>query len=73
MLIKSDNPEIFLNVFPVHSIVPDKRIFPAPVLFTMGWDRHVCTCLLWHFIVTTRRVPQVLANVLFVFSLQVKQ
>ena len=72
MLIESNNPEILLNVFPVYSIVSDKRIFPALVLFTMGWDRHVCICLLWHFIVT-RRVPQVLANVLFVFFLQVKQ
>ena len=73
MLIESDISEILLNVFLLYSIAPDRRIFPAPVLFTMGWDRHVCICLLWHFIVTTRRVPRVLTDVIFVFSLQVKQ
>ena len=72
MLIES-NTEILLNVFPVYSIAPDERIFPAPVLFIMGWDRHVSIWLLWHFVVTTRRVPRVLTDVIFVFSLQVKQ
>ena len=73
MLIESNISEILLNVFPVYSIAPDKRIFPAPVLFTMGWDRHVCICLLWHFTATTRKVPRVLTDVIFVFSLQAKQ
>ena len=73
MLIESNISEILSNVFPVNSIAQGKRIFLAPVLFTMGWDRHVCICLLWHFIVTTRRVPRVLTDVIFVFSLQVKQ
>ena len=73
MLIELNISEILLNVFPVYSTGPDKRIFPAPVLFTMGWDRHVCICLLWHFIITTRRVTRVLTDVIFVFSLQVKQ
>ena len=56
----------------MHSIAPDKSIFPAQLLFTMGWDHHVCICLLWHFIVTTARVPRVLTDAIFVFSLQVK-
>ena len=73
MLIESNISEILLNVFLLYSIAPDRRIFPAPVLFTMGWDRHVCICLLWHFIVTTRRVPRVLADKMFVFSLQQQQ
>ena len=73
MLIESNISEIVLNVFPVYSIAPDKRIFPALVLFTMGWDCYVCICLLWHFFVTTRRVPRVLTDIIFVFSLQVKQ
>ena len=73
MLIESNISEILLNILPVYSITPDKRIFPATVLFMMGWDRHVCLCLLWHFIVTTRGVPRVLTDVIFVFSLQVTQ
>ena len=73
MLIESNISEILLNVFPVYSIAPDKRIFPAPVLFIIDWDRHVCICLLWHFIVTARGVARVLTDVIFVFSLQVKQ
>ena len=73
MLIESNISEILLNVLPVYSITRDKIIFPATVLFTMGWDHHVCLCLLRHFIVTTRRDPRVLTDVIFVFSLQVKQ
>ena len=74
MLIESNVSEILLNVLPVYSIAPDKIIFPEPVLFTMGCDRHVYMCLLWHFIVTTRRVPRdLLTDKIFVFSLQVKQ
>ena len=68
MLIESNFSEILLNVFPVYSIAPDNRIFPAPVLFTMGWDHHVYICSLWHFIVTTRRVPRVLTVVFFVYQ-----
>ena len=73
MLIESNISEILLNVFPGYSIAPDKRTFSAPVLFIMGWDRHMCICLLWHFIVTTRRILRVLTGVILVFSLQVKQ
>ena len=73
MLTESDISEILLNVFPVYSITPGERIFPAPVLFTMDWDHLVCICLLWHFIVTTRRVPLVLTDVIFVLPLEVKQ
>ena len=68
MLIESNFSEILLNVFPVYS----KRIFPAPVLFTKGWDYRVCTYLLWHFIVTTRRVPRVLTDVPFCLLLASK-
>ena len=52
MLIESNICEILLNIFPVYSIAPDKRIFLAPVFFTMGCDSHMCICLLWHFILT---------------------
>ena len=44
LLIASNISEILLNVFPVYSIAPDKRTFPAPVLLTIGWDRNVCIC-----------------------------
>ena len=73
MVIESNIPEILLNSFPEYNTAPDKRIFPVPVLFNMGWDRHACICLLWHFTVTPRTAPRVLMDVIFVFSLQVKQ
>ena len=57
MLIESNISEILLNVSPVYSIAPDKRIFPA--------------YFQEYFIVTTIRVPRVLTDVIFVFSLQV--
>ena len=57
----------------MYSIAPDKGIFPDPVLFTIGRDRHVYICLLWYLIVTTRKVPRVFTDVIFVFTLQVKQ
>lgn len=74
MVIESNISEIPLNVLPVYTIAPDKRIFPFPafLLFAVGWDCHMCICLLWHFIMT-RRVLQVCADVCFVFFLSVKQ
>ena len=46
MLIESNISEILLNVYPVYGIAPDKRIFLATVLFTIGWDHYVCIYLL---------------------------
>ena len=63
MLIESSISENFLNVRAVYSLAPGKILFPTLVLFTMGWDRPVCICLLWYFIVVTRRVPRVLTDI----------
>ena len=72
MLIESNISEILLNMFPVSSIAPDKRIFPTPVLFIMGCNHHVCICLVWHFTLT-RRIPQVLTGKNFCFLLTSKK
>lgn len=41
MLIELDCFPISLSVLPVYSIAPNKRVFPVPLLFTVGWNYHL--------------------------------